>query len=110
MECVSDIAKGSLLTLLTHNLSTADGQRAAHAALVKKITRIMIFHWGGRRTPYIPTEHSLNRLERDHALYTEYNGSNCAELCQRYAIHRSTLYRSVNRHAEWLTTQTGSIL
>lgn len=48
----------------------------------------------GGREVYIPSE---DQTERDAAIRGEYNGRNVKELCQRYALSRSGLYRIVGR-------------
>jgi len=58
------------------------------AAVVKKIQQ----RWGGREV-YISV--ADDSIERNVAIKQEFNGSNHAEICSRYNISLSTLYRSI---------------
>jgi Mor family transcriptional regulator len=54
----------------------------------------MCQHWGGQLL-YFPKGESLHRSERDLKIYGEFNGSNQAELAQKYETSIQHVYRII---------------
>lgn len=44
---------------------------------------------------YLP--HGLSREERNAAIRREFNGQNLRNICIKYGVHRTTVYRAVKR-------------
>jgi Mor family transcriptional regulator len=65
--------------------------------LANALARRMCAHWGGLIL-YFPKGDYFLRRERDLKIYREFNGSNQAELAQRYATSVQHIYRII----EWM--------
>lgn len=49
---------------------------------------------------YVPTGRRSGLQSRNSAIRLEFNGRNCKQLCQKYDIGRSTLYKIVGSKSE----------
>ena len=71
-----------------------DAERAEHAGYM--IMRRLAEAVGGAGV-YIPTADSIERHERDEAIWREFKGDNHAELARRYGVTTIHIYRLIKR-------------
>lgn len=46
---------------------------------------------------YLPALHTLTRAERNAAIRIEFNGRNLDQVCRKYGVGKTTVYRAVKR-------------
>lgn len=85
---VADVLKIEIVTLVKESIGFNDD--LAEIIAEKLLVRLQR-NWGGRDV-YIPAQDSK---ERNQAIKNEFNGVNHVEVCKKYDISLSTLYRIV---------------
>jgi len=84
-----------------------DPERAAHGGYL--IMRRIAEAVGGAGV-YIPTADSIERHERDEAIWREFSGDNVNELARRYGVTTIHLYRLIKRmRADQAAKRQGSL-
>lgn len=73
---------------------------AAAATLAEQIVRVAAARGHGGTEYHLHSLAHLTREERYTRIQHEFNGRNVRDLCRRYGVHRSTVYRIVRRHEE----------
>ena len=85
---VADVLKIEIMASVKESIGFND--ELAENVAEKLLGRLQL-KWGGRDV-YIPAQDSK---ERNQAIKNEFNGENHVEVCKKYDISLSTLYRTV---------------
>ena len=90
-ELIRDLIDKSA-DILEKQISMQPGEaRQAALAIVKQLTK----DWGGQQI-YIPKAMMLELSERDHQLYSEFNGHNQPQLAKKYGISVVRVYQIID--------------
>lgn len=84
-----------------------DPERAAHGGylIMRRIAEAV-----GGAAIYIPTADSIERHERDEAIWREFTGDNVHELARKYGVTTIHLYRLIKRlRAEEAAKRQGNL-
>ncbi|WP_341674964.1 Mor transcription activator family protein [Niveibacterium sp. SC-1] len=84
-----------LLSILTSALRDEMGMPEQDAArLGEQLVRHMSTRVGGAEV-YCPKRLEVDRAQRDAAILRDFTGRNLAEVCRRYGVSKTTVYRVV---------------
>jgi Mor family transcriptional regulator len=88
-EFLRDLQEQAFITLRENGLQAGLAEDIANS-----LARHMCQHWGGQLL-YFPKGESLHRATRDMQIYREFNGTNQAELAQKYDTSTQHVYRII---------------
>lgn len=75
----------------------------------REVVQRMATHWGGQNI-YFPMGLSVRLSERDHQLFSEFNGANHSDLARKYGVSLQWVYKIVKQvRAEQLRAKQGSL-